>query len=494
MKDNTGVDMIEKIIGRVPEIKTLTAMLKSSKSEFLAIYGRRRIGKTFLMRNFFEKEDVVFFNITGTRRGSLSHQLSHFIKRVGDVFYHGAQLKPSKNWSEAFETLTNALNTVENKKIVLFFDEFPWMVTKNSKLLEYLDFYWNQYWSVLGKVKLVICGSSASWIIDKIVNNKGGLHNRLTRHINLEPFNLKETEEYLIHSKIKLSREQILRIYMAIGGVPYYLEKLEKGLSAVQNIEQLAFTKKSFLLEEFNNLFSSLFENYEEDIEILRLIAKNRYGIGQEELLRRMGKSLQGKTGLRRLKMLQDASFITSFKPHLHSKKGIFYKVIDEYVLFYFYWIEPVKDSLLEKGLIKGYWERKSTTAEWYSWAGYTFEAVCYKHIAQISAALNMSPTAIPSAWRYVPQTGEDGAQIDLLFDREDNAMTICEMKYTEQPFAIKKLYAKQLEDKIKIFQKVTRIKKQIFLAIISANGMKETLYSEMVDSLVTLDDLFMGG
>lgn len=486
--------MTVKIVGRNEEIQTLNAFLESDRPEFLAIYGRRRIGKTYLIRSFFEDKDVIFFNTNGAKDGSIKEQIAHFTKQIGDVFYHGAQLKAGKNWDKTFDILTDAFKTVKDKKIVLFLDEFPWMATKNSKLLQALDYYWNQYWSVNPKIKLIICGSSASWIIDKIVNNKGGLHNRLTRNIKLEPFNLKDTKEYLSKMGIKLNNEHILNIYMIMGGVPYYLSKLEKGYSAVQNIEKLAFRKKSFLLEEFNNLFSSLFEDHETNIEIIRMIAESRYGIGQEDLLKSMGKALHGKTGLKKLKALQDANFIISFKPHLHSKKGIYYKVIDEYTLFYFHFIEPIKNTLLERNLTKGYWDKKYNSPEWSSWSGYAYEAICFKHLSEISAALDLSPTAIPTTWRYVPRKNarEQGAKIDLLFDRDDNAITICEIKYTDEPYSISKAYAEKLQQKINVFQTVTRNKKQIFLAMISAAGIKESIHSKsMIDNEVILDDFF---
>lgn len=483
-----------KIIGREEQIHILDEFMASDSPEFLAIYGRRRIGKTFLIRSFFEDKDVIFFNVTGAKNGKLSEQINHFTKQIGSIFYKGARLEAGKNWDATFEILTEAIQSIQDKKIVLFLDEFPWMATKNSRLLENLTYYWNQHWSTNSKIKLIICGSSASWIIDKIVNNKGGLHNRLTRNINLEPFNLKETKAFLHHLGIKLNHEQIVPIYMVTGGVPYYLSKIEKGFSAAQNIERLAFRRKSFLLEEFDNLFASLFEDHETNIELVRTIAKNRYGVGQEDLLKHMGKALHGKSGLKKLKALQDANFIISFKPHWNSKKGIYYKVIDEYTLFYFDWIEAIRDTLLERGLTKGYWDKKHNSAEWYSWAGYTFESICYKHISQISIALDLSPTAIPGTWRYIPKKGikEKGAQIDLLFDRDDNAITICEIKYTNEPFSINKAYADKLKEKIDVFKKRTRSKKQIFLVLISANGLKESIYSkDLVDAVVTLDDFF---
>lgn len=487
--------MLDQIVSREKELHTLAQFLSSDQPEFLAIYGRRRIGKTFLIRTFFERQDVIFFDVTGAKKAPLREQTKNFIKQIGKVFYHGAKLESQKTWDKVFELLTDAIETVkEDKKIVLFFDEFPWMATKNSRLVQTLDYYWNQHWSKLKKIKLIICGSSASWIIEKIINDRGGLHNRLTRSIYLEPFTLKESKKYLNHRGIKLNNEQILQLYMVMGGIPYYLSRVEKGYSAMQNIEQLAFTRKSFLLEEFNNLFSSLFDDYELYIQMIRLISKYREGIGQEELLKKMNSSMMGQKGLKILKALKDASFIQSFKPQYHRKKGIYYKVIDQYVLFYFYWIEPAKESLITKGLMQGYWEHQQTSPAWYSWSGYAFESICLEHISFIAHGLNLSPSAIPHTWRYVPkkESKEYGAQIDLLFDRTDNVVTICEIKYTQKPFAIDKQYADNLKRKIEIYQEKTRTKKQIFISFIAANELEKTIYSEeMIESVINLDTFF---
>ncbi|RZI45312.1 AAA family ATPase [Candidatus Finniella inopinata] len=484
-----------KIIGRDAELKILKQILTSNIPEFLAIYGRRRVGKTFLIRSFFEVEKAIFFNATGSKDGTLSEQIRHFTQEIGRVFYHNVELKEEKNWDLTFEKLTAAFNTVpKNKKIVLFLDEFPWMATQNSRLLQTLEYYWNQHWSRDKRIKLIICGSSASWIIEKIVNNKGGLHNRLTRSIYLEPFNLRDSKRFLNFIGVKFNNDQILQIYMVTGGIPYYLSKIEKGLSATQNIENLAFQPKSFLAQEFDNLFSSLYEDYESYVDIIRLIATRRYGIGQEEILQKLGKNMQGKLGLKRLKDLQDSNFIISFMPQFHKRRGIYYKLIDEYTLFYLDWIEPINTTLLTKGHMKGYWEKQYNSAAWNSWSGYAFESVCYKHLPQISQALNMSPTSVPNTWRYTPKKGsaEQGAQIDLLFDRDDDCITMCEIKYTEKPYAIDKHEAASLNQKIAIFKEKTRTKKQIFLAIISANGIKKSIYSEeMIDGVAVLDDLF---
>ena len=368
------------------------------------------------------------------------------------------------------------------------------MATRNSRLLEAIDYYWNQHWSNDKRIKLIVCGSSASWIIDKIIHNKGGLYNRITKQIWLEPFNLPQTKEYLHTIGAKLNHRQILLLYMVTGGVPYYLSQVEKGLSASQIIEGLAFSKKAFLLKEFNYLFSSLFDDGYVYIDIVRIIAENRYGIGERALLETIGKHAIGGAGKKKLRELEQTGFIMSFKPLHHKKKGTYYRLTDEYTLFYLKWIEPRQDTLQKEALDHESWQTLQTTPEWYSWLGYAFEAVCYKHLSPIRKALKLSATAIPSAWRYVPKKGakQRGAQIDLLFDRKDDAITICEIKYTEDPFVLTKEYVNILRRKELVFKEVTRTRKQLFLAFISANGIKNNYYAEDISSgVVTLDDLF---
>jgi len=321
---------------------------------------------------------------------------------------------------ETFEILTNAIEQAHNKKIVLFFDELPWMATRNSRILQAVDYYWNQYWSNDPRIKLIICGSSASWIIHKIIKNKGGLYNRITRKMHLKPFKLNETKHFLQQSGIKLNNEQILSLYMVTGGIPHYLSHIEPGLSAMQIIEQLAFSEEGLLREEFNDIFASLFNDHDDHIRIIKAIANQRYGIGKNELLKKLDKSLLGKKGITILDELEESGFIISFKPHFHKRQGLYYRLIDEYTAFYLKWIEPLKHTLQTQSLDKGNWQSIHNSPEWYSWLGYTFETVCYKHISEIRRALAIDPGAIANSWRYVPRKGDEnrGAQIDLLFDR----------------------------------------------------------------------------
>ena len=486
---------MKKIIGREEEKRVLQQIYHSDKPEFLALYGRRRVGKTFLIRQFFTQKEAMFFNVTGAKNGTLLEQLKHFTKQLSAAFYDKLEIVSPKTWDSAFELLTETIKKQpKRKRIVLFFDEIPWLATRKSRLLENLDYYWNQHWSNDPRIKLVICGSSASWIIQKVIKNKGGLHNRITHKIRLEPFTLEETKTFLHHSGIKLIDQQILMLYMLTGGVPYYLSDLDKGLSAAQLIEKLAFTSKGLLFDEFDQLFSSLFTHSDKYEQLIRLIASQRQGIGQRELLNKLGKSDLGSTGIKRLEELEEAGFIMSFMPFQHKRQGIYYRAIDEYTLFYLQWIEPLKNTVAKKGLPLGSWQDIQNAAEFHNWLGYAFEAVCYKHINCIRKALKISPSAIADSWRYVPRKGakERGAQIDLLFDRRDDAITLCEIKYTDKPFVLSKDYVEVLQRKMKVFREQTNTKKQLFMAMVSVNGLKNNFYADdLICATVTLNDFF---
>jgi AAA+ ATPase superfamily predicted ATPase len=484
-----------ELVGRGREIKILEQLFNSNKPEFLALYGRRRVGKTFLIRQFFKSKDAIFFYVTGSKDGSLAEQIIHFTKQISHIFLGGLELKPGTSWDETFEKLTKAFEQIpKDKKIVLFFDELPWMATPKSRLLQSLDYYWNQFWSDNPRVKLIVCGSAASWIIHKIIKNKGGLYNRITEKIHLEPFNLSETKQFLYSKKIILNNQQILLLYMAIGGIPYYLSKIKKGKSATQIIEDLAFSKNAFLLEEFDDLFASLFNDGDVHAEIVRTLAKHPYGLVKRNLLEMIGKFAVGSGGIKKLRELEETGFIMSFKPLYHKKKGIYYRLVDEYVLFYLKWIAPIRKALQEQSLEQGNWQAIQNTPECYSWLGYAFEAVCYKHISAIRKALSINPSALASSWRYAPRKYEktQGAQIDLLFDRKDNSITLCEIKYSEEPFVLTKDYVEMLNRKMRVFKEQTRTHKQLFITIISANGLKNNYYAEdLISGVVTLDDFF---
>ncbi len=482
------------LVGRETELKQLESFYTSKKAEFLAIYGRRRVGKSFLIQQFCMKKPSINFHVTGLKDGTLAEQIELFTRVIGKTFYGGVELKNKSKWLDVFEQLTDAINKVsKNKKIILFFDELPWMATKKSKILQALDHYWNRYWSLDPRIKLVVCGSAASWILDNLIHNKGGLYNRITHQIELMPLTLNESKKFLSKKGIKLNNDQVLKLYMAMGGIPLYLDQIQKDLSADQNIDILCFTKRGLLFNEFNKLFSSLFEQQDVHEELIRLIAANRYGISQMLLMKQSSKSIGGRLK-QRLKELEEAGFIESFVPYQHKEKGIYYRVLDEYTLFYLKWIDPIASSLKRRDKEKGYWLSKQQNSDVGSWSGYAFEAICYKHLSAIRKKLGIQAGVEVGTWRYVPRKLENkqGAQIDLLFDREDNVITICEIKFSSLPFVIDKPYAKTLQNKVDVFQEHTRTIKQIFICMITAHGIKKNIYADdMINGIVTLEDFF---
>ncbi len=487
-------DTPERIVGRVEEQELLRDLIRSKKSEFIAVYGRRRVGKTYLIKNLVGSFPCVFFHVTGIKNGSLKSQLKEFAKQVGKTFYQSPSLIPQKSWDDAFEDLTETINSLPKEKtVILFFDELPWMATPRSKILTALELYWNRYWVFDKRIKLIICGSATSWIINNIINNKGGLHNRVTRTIHLQPFSLYETDCFLKEHQIQLNHKQILDLYTVLGGVPLYWSFVRKGLSAHQCIDKLCFQSNGPLVSEFERLFESLFEDPKPYTELIRFIAKHRYGIGQAELIA-LSKLPNGGGTIDRLHELEEAGFVTSLVPYGHKDKGVYYVMDDEYSLFYLRWIEPNLKTIAKKEKNEGFWLSLSNQSSWKSWAGYAFESTCYKHINQIRRGLRIDPGAHVGTWRYSPRAkdNQEGAQIDLLFDRPDGAITLCEIKCSDNHFAIDKSYYQELVRKREVFRKQTRTKKQLFLSMITAMGLKPTIYSEeIIVSQVILEDLF---
>lgn len=482
------------IIGRQHEISKLNQLSSSKKAEFIAIYGRRRIGKTYLIREFFKNESC-YFEMTGEKNAPLKKQLSHFARSLGKTFYNGAPLATPQSWHTALNQLTESINTKwsHQKKIILFFDELPWIASKKSGFLQALDHIWNAEWNRIANLKLIVCGSAASWMLEKLIHAKGGLYNRLTARILLKPFSLAEVQDYLNKiKKMKLQKERILELYMILGGVPFYLEQINKNKSVGQNINDLCFKETGLLFDEFNHIFHSLFDQAQTHEKIIREVAQRRYGISRKDLL----KKLKIKTGGRfnkKLTELEAAGFIETFIPYGHKKKNYFIKVIDEYCLFYLRWIEPLK-ALKAHKLQSQYWSHQQKTPRFSAWSGYAFESVCHKHIIQILKTLKIENISQGiSTWKYQAQNKQtDGTQIDLLIDRTDQTINLCEIKYSQKPFLVDKYTAKSLVNKMDIFESRARPKKQLLLCLITSPSLKKNAWSdELIDGVVELKDLF---
>lgn len=480
--------MENRIAGRAAEQRLLSALLQSDRPEFLAVYGRRRVGKTFLVREYFERRAIVF-QVTGRYEGRLKDHLRIFAEAVTRTFAGGAELAIPESWHDAFQALRKIIEARprDKKKLVLFFDELPWMATRRSGCLEELEFFWNDWCSRRTDIVLVVCGSAASFILDHFVNAKGGFHNRLTRHMPIAPFTLSEVKEYLKARRLTLTDRQLAELYLVLGGVPYYLSLLERGESPAQAVDRLCLGSRAPLLNELDNLFTSLFGPDDTYSRVVRVLAKRRQGLSRTALLEQAGLT-SGGGAKHVLTALCESGFVLESVPFGRSSRDRFYRLVDEFVLFALYW--------LERGRIRGdgAWTKVRGKPSYHAWAGLAFESLCLKHVGAIKRALGISGIeTLESSWLLPGTAKQEGAQIDLVVDRADGVISICEMKYCDEPFLIDKSYAKTLKDKLTRFREHTKTKKALHLVLVTMTGLRENQYSdELVDRVVTLADLFV--
>lgn len=468
-------------------MQLLQEALKSKDAGLVAVYGRRRVGKTFLIRTFLN--DHLAFELTGMYGGSLKHQLQQFGRSFQKATGSALALKPPENWVDAFHALEQYLASKSKmKKWVIFLDEFPWLDSRKSGFFSAFEHFWNSWASRQSNMLVVICGSAASWMIRNIVNNKGGLHNRITQKIRLLPFTLAEAELYLRSQGRNLDRYQILQIYMAFGGIPQYLKIVGSGTSATQVIEKACFSKDGLLTGEFNNLYGSLFEIADNHLKAIRALATTSKGLTRQEIINICGLSSGGRTTLM-LEELEESGFIKSALPYDRTTKDAIYRLTDEYSIFYLKFMDKNRSSG------KDTWSKLSAGTSYKVWAGMAFEAICLKHVSQIKKGLGIEGIETEeSTWRYIPakEQGKNGAQIDLLIDRKDRSINICEMKFYIDKFTISKSYASELNQKLEVFREKTRTKKSLFLTMITTYGIKENSYSaSMVQKSLTMDVLF---
>ena len=475
---------MEQIIGREGEKAQLMRILQSEDPELLAVYGRRRVGKTFLVRNFFQKELV--FEFSGVHHATLEQQLDAFGVALTNASGSLPLASPG-NWMLAFKLLTDYLGPrIKRQKKVIFFDEFPWINTPRSGFMQAFENFWNTWASQQKNLIVVICGSAAAWMIQKIVNNRGGLHNRVTRRIRLLPFTLNETESFMMARKINLDRYQLLQLYMAMGGIPQYLREVMPGESATQVIDRVCFTKDGLLSDEFKNLYHSLFDKADRHIDIVRALSKKGMGLTRDEIIKACKLTSGGGT-TQLLEELTESGFITSYIPFDRTTKDSIYKLTDEYSLFYIRFIENSKSAGADT------WSRISLGASWKSWSGIAFENICMKHVMQLKRALGIEGVHTEtSVWHHRPSDGQQGAQIDLLIDRQDRCINVCEMKFSTYDFEITKGYARELENKLKVFQEATRTRKTLFLTLVTTYGViNNGNFAGLVQRTLKMDALF---
>lgn len=486
---------MSSIIARKQEIKQLNSICANNKAAFIAVYGRRRIGKTYLIKQFFQDKGL-YFHLTGIYNAGLKVQLNNFTIEFNEVFSASNPIEEPENWFTAFNLLRGKIQLIKtkNEKIILFFDELPWLATAKSGFLQALEHCWNRYLCDINNVVLIVCGSAVTWMIDNIIHNKGGLHGRIIHSIRLLPFTLAESEEYLQSHGINYERKQIVDLYMSLGGVAHYLNFLERGKSVAQNINDICFKITGALFNEFIRLYHSLFKNHEKHLELVKILAARQTGYTYQELLEKSHHTSGGAFS-KILKELTESGFIMQFS-QLGKKKELYrYRLIDEFSLFYLKWIAKVPSTGLPDEDDQ-YWIKQQSKQAWRAWSGYAFEGICLKHLIKIKQALGIAGVStIASKWNYKP-TGENidenGVEIDLVIDRADHCVNLCEIKYYNDEFTIDKKISQQLVYKKKQYQLQTKTKKSIFLTMISTYGVKlNHHYLDIIDNQITLEDLF---
>ncbi|MCB0631239.1 MAG: ATP-binding protein [Saprospiraceae bacterium] len=477
--------MDQTLIGRKGEVKILRAALESRQPEMLAVIGRRRVGKTFLVKHTYGP--IIDFELTGLQHAGKAEQLQNFNFAFRNYFPDFPIDHKPKSWLEAFHLLSKALEELKKQdKIVVFLDELPWLGTKRSGFITGLGWFWNS-WAVNQYIVLVICGSAASWMIDKVINDKGGLHNRITQLLPIAPFTLAETETFLRSRNVHLGHYQITQIYLAMGGIPMYLNQIKPGLSAVQNIQTICFERNGYLRNEFDRLFASLFDNAEKHIEVIRALASKKMGMTRQEIIDKT-RFTNGGMLTSILSELSQSGFINLYNGFGKKNRLSLYRLTDPYSLFYLTFLESLGANA------KTDFTKLSDLPNYRSWSGYAFENICLDHIDQIRKALGISGI-FTSVSSFVAKADGDltGAQIDLVIDRGDHSINICEIKYSTSEYEVSKRDVANLENKKRVFRYYTKTRKHLFVTLITTFEVVENANRlNAIDQVVVLDDLFV--
>ena len=473
------------MIGRKKELEILANAYASKKAELVAVFGRRRVGKTYLVGSFFEGK--IDFELTGLKDGTKQQQLRNFAYSLKDVQKLEDLPPPPIDWLEAFHQLKTYLESLGNteKRKVVFIDELPWMAGGRSDFLTGFSYFWNSY-AAKANIVVVICGSATAWMIQKIINDKGGLHNRVTRRIHLQAFTLAETEAYFQEKYIAFDRYQLLLLYMTMGGIPHYLDQVEGGKSAIQNIDDICFQPQGLLRTEFDNLYSALFSNSDRYESIVSALSSTWKGMSRAEIISKTKISDGGGLTMM-LQELEQSGFISSYIPFGKKKKDTLFRLTDCYSLFYLKFIRdiPLKETIS--------WQSLSKTQMWITWTGYAFENICFHHIDNIKAALGIAGVHT-NQYSFLAKTTDEieGTQIDLLIDRQDSVISLCEVKFYNDELVLTKEDADNLRRKKSIFRHVTSTKKQIFIVLITTFGLIKNKHSlGLIDNVLDMNALF---
>ena len=468
------------MIGREKEKQYLEDYLDSGKSEFIAVYGRRRVGKTFLIRQVIG--DKACFSLTGMENADLRDQLANFFFSLRRVY---PQAVHPKSWIEAFDELQTYLERLPKGDKIIFIDELPWLDTTRSRFVGALEHFWNGWADARTDVKLIVCGSATSWMIDNIINNRGGLHNRKTHQIYIAPFTLNESLQYFEKNGFGYRQKEIAECYMVMGGVAYYYSLMTPRESVAQNIDRLFFSHQGELRNEFANLYRSLFKHSADYVTIVTALATKGKGLTRKQLLK-LTKLNNNQKFTKTLEELEKCGFIRQYVPFDDTVRDILFQLTDAFTLFHFQYAAENKYQ------DESYWTNSLNSARYRAWSGIAFEMLCLNHIQQIKQALGISGIQSRACcWLSKKEEGELEAQIDLLIDRADQTINLCEMKFSRGEYEIDRSDDETLSRKIDTFMRQTKTRKSLMLTLVTSFGLKKNKYSGQVQRLVTLEDLF---
>ncbi|WP_406030159.1 ATP-binding protein [Succinivibrio sp.] len=481
------------LIGRENEIKKLNELYHSEDAELIALYGRRRVGKTYLIDEVFR--DRLNFRHAGlspidsekenVKAHLMKDQLTHFFRSLTMQGYKGK--KTPESWLEAFYMLEDLLveKYKDNERIVVFLDEMQWLDTPKAKFMTGFEAFWNGWACHRKNLMVIVCGSSSSWILTNIINNHGGLYGRVTFEIKLKPFTLRECEQFLTSKEICMSRYDVIQAYMMVGGIPYYLRYFNKRLSLAQNINEIFFADEAPLKDEFNRMFASLFKNAEPIKQIIKAIASKNKGITRKELSEITGVTDSGEVS-RQLNALIAGDFIIKYKSFGDNKRDEIYKLVDPFSYFYLTFLDKSSDNRNID------WINIEDSSRVLSWKGYAFENVCWNHIHQIKMALQIGGVSTTEAlWSKRGDENTRGTQIDLIIVRKDNVVHMCEIKFYNDEFEVDKDYHLILERRKKILREQIPKRATIHNTLITTYGLRKTNYFGDFVHVVTIDQLF---
>ncbi|MBP3827798.1 MAG: ATP-binding protein [Prevotella sp.] len=468
------------MIGREREIHLLKEYLDTEKSEFIAVYGRRRVGKTYLVRHIIGRRAC--FSLTGMENADMGEQLLNFYFTLRRVYPKA--VKPG-SWIEAFDELQSYLESLPEGTRIIFIDELPWLDTVRSSFIAALEHFWNAWADARNDIKLIVCGSSTSWMTDNIINNRGGLHNRRTHQLYIAPFTLEESQRYFKAYGFGYRRKEISDCYMVMGGVAYYYSLMSPKESVAQNIDRLFFSANGELKGEFDNLYRSLFKKAGDHISIVTALATKGKGLTRKQILEQT-KLNNNKKFSTTLDELEKCGFIRSYVPFGETKRDILFQLTDAFTLFHFHY------GMANKYQDETFWTSSLNSPRYNAWSGVSFEMLCLNHIPQIKRVLGISGVQSRTCcWRSKPEDGRKGAQIDLLIDRADQTVNLCEMKYYRTEYELTKSDSDDLDNKLNRFLEQSKTRKSLMLTMITSFGVKSNRYSGIIQRQVTLDDLF---